>query len=274
MRIEYIMKRLLITQIILAVSAFATGTVINSFSIPEMGGYPPRGLAYDSATDSYWVTSNFGPGNVKAFRFIYDGSSPTVEETVNIDANFYWSMDIAVGDYLYINSDLVPETRSGDIADFYHINKSNGNIVGTYAGPFGANEHLNGAAFDGTYLYLSSYDSSTIYQLNPNGSVVSSFAHDTARNNGLAWGGVSTEGLWVVSGPPYNTVTKYVAGSPVGQWYVDLNDEYVAGACWGVDSDESLFVSTFSGSKLIYEISFASTGVKAASLGEIKAVFR
>ncbi len=270
------MKRLLIIHVVLTVSAFATGTVINSFSITEMGGYPPRGLAYDSASDSYWVTSNFGPGNVKAFRFTYDGLSPTVEETVNINPNFYWSMDIAVGDHLYVNSDLVPENRSGDIADFYHINKNNGNIVNTYAGPFDSNEHLNGAAFDGTYLYLSSYDSSTVYQVNLNGNVVSSFAHSTARNNGLAWGGLdlSDEGLWVVSGPPYNTVTKYQAGSPVGQWYVDLNDEYVAGACWGYNDNESLFVSTFSGSKLIYEISFAPTGVKSASLGEIKAAFK
>lgn len=277
MKIQYIMRRIfIIAQIALTVSAFATGTVVNSFLITEMGGYPPRGLAYDASTDSYWVTANFDENSVKAYRFTYDGTSATVEETVNIDSNFYWSMDIAAGDYLYMNSDFVPETRSGDIADFYHINKSNGNIVNTYAGPFPANEHLNGAAFDGSHLYLSSYDSSTIYQVNTDGTVVSSFAHDSARNNGLAWGGVDIrdEGLWVVSGPPHNTVTKYISGVQVDQWFIDLGDEYIAGACWGWTDNESLFVSTLSGNKLIYEISFASTAIESASLGKIKAAFK
>ena len=267
---------LTIAHIALAVSAFATGTVVNSFSITEMGGYPPRGLAYDASTDSYWVTSNFDENSVKAYRFTYDGATAVVEETVKVDGNFYWSMDIAAGDYLYMNSDFVPETRTGDIADFYHINKTSGNIVNSYAGPFPANEHLNGAAFDGSHLYLSSYDSNTIYEVNVDGTVVSSFAHDSAVNNGLAWGGLDTpdEGLWVVSGPPNTTVTKYISGVQVDQWFIDLNGEYIAGACWGLDSNESLLVSTRSGNKLIYEISFASAIIESASLGKIKATFR
>ncbi|MCP4231541.1 MAG: hypothetical protein GY771_15530 [bacterium] len=269
-------RLLLIIHFALTVASFATGTVINSFTIPEMGGYPPRGLAYDASTDSYWVTSDFDANDVKAYRFTYDGVTAVVAETVNVDSNFFWSMDITVGDYLYMNSDFPPGHPAGEGAYFYHINKSNGNIVNSHQGPFGPDAHLNGAAYDGSYLYLSSYDDATVYEVTTDGTIVSSFSHDSTANNGLAWGGLTLadEGLWVVSGPPYNTVTKYQNGSPVEQWYIDLSDDYIGGACWGLDANESLLVSTFSGNKLIYEISFAPSGIKSASLGEIKAMFK
>jgi hypothetical protein len=266
----------LIGQLLLTVAACATGAVINTFTISEMGGYPPRGLAYDESSDSYWVTSNFGAYDVNAYRFTYDGTSASVQDTVNVSNNFFWSMDIAVGARLYVNSDFLPDHPAGEGAYFYLINRSNGNIVNSYQGPFGPSAHLNGAAYDGSHLYLSSYDDPTIYRVTTDGTVVSSFTHNSAGNNGLAWGGPDELdiGLWVVSGPPHNTVTKYINGVLTEQWYIDLGDEYIAGACWGRDNKESLLVSTFSGNKQIYEISFSSSGIKAASLGEIKAMFK
>ena len=273
------MRKVIFAILAVTTAAGATGTVINSFAISELGGYPPRGLAYDAATDSYWVTANFGARGVHAYRFIYDGFSAIVEESFAIPEELFWSMDIAAGEYLYVNSDFNPDHPAGEGAHFYHIDKTTGAIVGSatgYEGPYGAEERLNGASFDGSNLYLSSYDSNIIHKAQPDGTEISSFAHGYDRNVALAWGGVNAadEGLWVVSGPPHNVVTKYKNGSQVGQWFIDLDNQYIAGACWGLMANESILVSTYGGSNLVYEISFAAAAIEGASVGRIKAVFK
>jgi hypothetical protein len=255
----------------------APGDIITSFNIRELSLNGPRGLAFNGV-DEYAVADNRGPTQVRILRFSFDGENATVERQFNCPVDVYWALDLAwrpgSPNRIYVANDLeTPQSR----AEIIVVNANTGSLTNKFVGPFPAGAHVNGLAWDGSYLYASSYDSALVYRLTTAGSVAASFAAAHAQNHGLAFG---DGGLWVVSGRPHFDAREYTtSGLPVARFTFKVNDEYVGGACWGRPSLQSLFVSTYTGEKYIYEIetdprSYEPFAVEPASLGRVKALFR
>ncbi len=253
------------------------GDIIASFNVPKLSLNGPRGLAFDG-DDEYAVADNRGLRQVKILRFTFDGENATVEKEFNCPAAVYWAMDLAwrpgTRNRIYVADDLEgPQSRAKIIV----LNADTGSLTNKFDAPFPAGKHVNGLTWDGSYLYASSYDSPLVYRLTSGGSVVASFGAAHARNHGLAYG---AGGLWVVSGRPNYDAREYTtAGAPVGSFAFDVNDEYVGGACFGRASLGSIFVSTFTGEKYVYEIEtdareYEPYAVEPTSLGRVKALFR
>jgi|GEM_PF-1477698 len=260
-----------------ASAAAAPGDIIASFRVPGLSLNGPRGLAFDGGAE-YAVADNRGPNKVRIFRFTFDGENASVEKEFNCPADVYWAMDLAwrpgAQNRIYVADDLAsPKARAKIIV----LNADTGAVTNKFDGPFQAGVHVNGLAWDGAHLYASSYESALVYRLTYNGSVVASFASAHAKNHGLAYGAGD---LWVVSGRPNFDARAYTAGgAPVASFAFKINDEYVGGACFGRPSLQSIFVSTFTGERYIYELAtdpreYGGVAVEAASFGRIKALFR
>jgi len=261
-----------------AVAAVAApGDIVASFQIPELSLNGPRGLAFDGGAE-YAVADNRGPKQVRILRFTFDGANASVEKQLNCPADVYWAMDLAwrsgSRNRIYVADDLeTPEDRAKIIV----LDADTGGLTNKFDGPFPAGTHVNGLTWDGSYLYASSYESALVYRLTSTGSVLASFAAAHAKNQGLAFGG---ENLWVVSGRPNYDAREYTAaGTPVASFAFNVNDEYVGGACFGRPSLQTIFVSTFTGERYVYEIAtdpheYGPFVVAPASLGRVKALFR
>jgi outer membrane protein assembly factor BamB len=250
------------------------GDIIASFYVPGVSANGPRGLAFDGSS-YYFVADNRGPKQVRISRFTYDGESASLAAAFNCPADVYWAMDLAYRPgRIYVASDL---TSSGARAKIYVLDEETGQITNNFNAPFGNGVHVNGLAWDGSYLYASSYESPLVYRLTFNGSVAASFAASHAKNHGLAAAGSR---LWLVSGQPHFDARQYTtAGTRVATFTFDVNDEYVGGACAGRLSGQTIFVSTYTGARYIYEIAtdpraYGGVAVEPASLGRVKALFR
>jgi hypothetical protein len=250
------------------------GDIIASFYVPGMSSNGPRGLAFDGAS-YYYVADNRGRNQVRVSKFTYDGNTASLVAAFNCPAEVFWAMDLAYRPgRLYLASDLTaPDKR----ARIYVLDDETGRITNRFNAPFAAGVHVNGLTRDGSSLYASSYESALVYRLTFQGSVVSSFASSHAANHGLASLGPF---LWLVSGRPHFDARQYTpAGSRVATFAFDVNDEYVGGACAGRLSRGSLFVSTYTGGRYIYEIAtdpraYGGVDVRPASLGRVKALFQ
>ena len=250
------------------------GGIIASFYVPKISANGPRGLAFDGSS-YYFVADNRGPKQVRISKFTYDGETASVESAFNCPADVYWAMDLAYRPgHIYVASDLTsPENR----AKIYVLDEDTGQITNTFNSPFGVGVHVNGLTWDGSHLYASSYESALVYRLTFNGSVVASFASSHARNHGLA---AADSRLWLVSGRPHFDARQYTTGGArLASFTFDVNDEYVGGACTGRPSRQTLFVSTYTGARYIYEIAtdphaYGGVVVEPASLGRVKALFR
>jgi hypothetical protein len=262
-----------------ALAAAAPGEIIASFQIPGLSLNGPRGLAFNGDAE-YAVADNRGPNKVRIYKFTYDGQNATVEKQFNCPVDVYWAMDLAwrPGDpgqgRIYVADDLpTPVARAKIIV----LDADTGALTNKFDGPFQAGVHVNGLTWDGSYLYASSYESALVYRLTFNGSVVGSFAAAHAKNHGLAYGAGN---LWLVSGRPNFDGREYTtAGVPVASFTFKINDEYVGGACLARPSLQSLFVSTFTGERYVYELAtdpreYGGVAVEPASVGRIKALFR
>jgi hypothetical protein len=254
----------------------APGDIIASFNIPKLSLNGPRGLAFDGDAE-YAVADNRGRKQVRIYRFSFDGENATVEDQFNCPAAVYWAMDLAwrsgTPNRIYVADDLEkPQSR----AKILVLNADTGSLTNKFDGPFRAGTHVNGLTWDGSYLYASSYESPLVYRLTSAGSVVASFAAAHPKNHGLAYGEGS---LWVVSGRPNFDAREYTtSGLPFAHFTYNVDDEYVGGACVGRPSLGSIFVSTFTGEKYVYEIEtdpreYERVAVEPASLGRVKALF-
>lgn len=260
-----------------APAAAAPGDIIASFQIPGLSLNGPRGLAFDGNAE-YAVADNRAPNKVRIYRFTYDGQNANVEKQFNCPADVYWAMDLAwrpgAQNRIYVADDLpTPQARAKIIV----VNADTGGLTNKFDAPFPAGVHVNGLTWDGSYLYASSYESALVYRLTYTGSVVASFAAGHAKNHGLAY---AAGNLWVVSGRPDFDAREYTtAGVPVASFTFDVNDEYVGGACVARPPLQSIFVSTFTGERYVYELAtdpheYGGAAVEAASFGRIKALFR
>jgi hypothetical protein len=259
----------------LAASAGAyPGDIVASFYVPGVSSNGPRGLAFDGSS-YYFVADNRGPKQVRISKFTYDGETASLADAFNCPADVYWAMDLAHRPgRIYVASDYTsPSVR----AKVYVLDEDTGLITNKFNAPFGTGVHVNGLTWDGSYLYASSYESPLVYRLTFNGSVVASFASSHAANHGLAAAGSL---LWLVSGRPHYDARQYTtAGVPVASFMFDVNDEYVGGACAGRPSLGTIFVSTYTGARYIYEVAtdpraYGGVSVEPASLGRVKALFR
>ncbi len=267
-----------ITTLVLTAAAAAgaagPGTILASFLVPGLSSNGPRGLADDGA-GYYAVADDRALNQARILKFTYDGFAATVVSSFNCPTTLRWAMDIAWRPgYIYVAEDLA---SAGATARIFALNDTSGALVASFPGPYPGGTHLNGLTWDGAYLYTSSYDSPWIYRLNPSGAVVDFWAAPHARNTGLALG---LDKLWVVSTRPYYEVLRCaVGGGVLGSFKFDVGDEYVGGACWGRAAFNTLFISTYSGGKYVYEVLATDAGgpvetVTPASLGRVKALFR
>jgi len=258
-------------------AAFAApGDIVSSFSVPGLSLNGPRGLAFDGA-ETYAVADNRGPYQVRIVKFTYDGNAASVVGSFTCPAAVYWAMDIAwrpSPSRIYIASDPPGPNATAKI---YVVDAATGVLTNQFAGPFPPGQHLNGLSWSGSYLYAGSYESKIIYRMNYLGSVQGSFAADHAANLGLA---ATTEYLWLVSGRPYYDARRYTTGgAKTASFTFDVGDEYVGGACRGRPDRHTLFISTYTGDRLIYEVATApgvpeNVAVLPASFGKLKALFR
>jgi len=255
-------------------AAAGAGTILNSFLVPGVSANGPRGLAFNGA-DTYAVADNRALNQVRVLKFTYNGSFASVVSSFNCPTNIRWAMDLAWrSGYLYVAEDLAAPNA---VARVFALNDATGSILASFNGPYPGGVHLNGLAWDGVNLHTSSYDSPWIFRLAPSGGVVDFWAAPHAHLNGLAFGG---DKLWLVSTRPEYDVFRCARGGGVlGSFKFDVNDEYVGGACWGRDTLQTLFISTYSGGKYVYEVSAVETGepgaaVAPASLGRVKALYR
>jgi hypothetical protein len=268
---------LTIVTITLTVPALCgPGDVINSFTVPGITEYGPRGLAYDPSADVYYVTTPIHENNVRVVKFSYDGLTPTVISTFTCASELYWPMDAAWEVNLAVAEDIDGES----VARVLFVKDSTGEIVTSFNGPYPAGIRLNGLTWSGSSFFTASFDSKTVYELTSAGSVVNSFNLPIDGVKGLAWG---ADYLWAVVADPYGgyyddyVVYKLTAtGTVVASYPYELDTAtYVGGACWGRDDQESLLISTYSGNQYIYEIGFAEDAtVTPASIGRIKAIYR
>ncbi len=260
-----------------AAAATAAGQIIGSFNVPGVSLNGPRGLAFNGGAE-YAIADNRGPNRVRISRFTYDGKTASVKSSFNCPAAVYWAMDLAwrpgPPGRIYVADDLTsPEKR----AKIFVLDAANGTVTNVFDAPFKAGVHVNGLTWVGSYLYASSYESNLVYRLTYKGSVVSSFGAAHAKNHGLAAAGAK---LWLVSGRPHFDARLYTtAGMRLASFTFDVNDEYVGGACAGRPSLQSIFVSTFTGERYVYELAtdprtHAGVAVEPASLGRVKALFR
>jgi hypothetical protein len=260
-----------------AAAAAAAGQIISSFNVPSVSLNGPRGLAFNGVAE-YAVADNRGPNRVRISRFIYDGETASVKNSFNCPAAVYWAMDLAwrpgPPGRIYVADDLTsPQKR----AKIFVLDAATGTVTNVFDAPFKAGVHVNGLTWAGSHLYASSYESPLVYRLTYKGSVVSSFAAAHAKNHGLAAAGAY---LWLVSGRPHFDAGLYTtAGLRLASFTFDVNDEYVGGACCGRPSFQSIFVSTFTGERYVYELAtdpraHGGVAIEPTSLGRVKALFR
>ncbi|NIT35607.1 MAG: hypothetical protein GTN49_03760 [candidate division Zixibacteria bacterium] len=260
-----------------AAAAAAPGQIISSFNVPGVSLNGPRGLAFDGAAE-YAVADNRGPNRVRISRFVYDGETASVKSHFNCPAEVYWAMDLAwrpgTPGRIYVADDLTSPLKRAKI---FVLDAATGAITNKFDAPFKAGVHVNGLAWAASYLYASSYESALVYRLDFKGAVVSSFAAAHAKNHGLA---AAASNLWLVSGRPHFDAREYTTGGQrVASFAFDVNDEYVGGACCGRPSLQSIFVSTFTGERYVYELAtdpreYGGVAVEPTSLGRVKALFR
>ncbi|UCE27080.1 MAG: hypothetical protein JSW52_12140 [Candidatus Coatesbacteria bacterium] len=260
-----------------APSLGAPGDVLNSFTLSGITEYGPRGLAYDAASDVYYVVTPIRENNVRVIKFTYDGSTTVVESTFTCASGLYWPMDAAWEVNLAVAEDITDESK----ARVVFIKDDTGDIVTSFDGPYPAGTTLNGLTWTGSSFFAASFDTTTVYELTSTGSVVNSFNLPIDGVKGMAWGAGY---LWAVVADPYGGYyDDYVVyklntdGTVADSYQYELNDTvtYVGGACWGRDDQESLLISTYNGDKYIYEVGFAEDVVVApTSLGVIKAVYK
>jgi hypothetical protein len=256
-----------------AAAAVPPGGIIASFQVPTISANGPRGLAFDGSS-YYVVADNRGPAQVRISKFTYDGETASVVSGFNCPGDVYWAMDLAWRPgRIYVASDLTPPENRPKI---YVLDEDTGEITNKFNSPFGAGVHVNGLAWDGSYLFASSYESPLVYRLTFNGSVAASFASSHAKNHGLA----ADSHLWLVSGRPHFDARQYTSGGAyIASFTFDVNDEYVGGACVGRPSRLSIFVSTYTGARYVYEIAtdpraYGGVTVEPTSFGRLKALFR
>ena len=260
-----------------AAAAAAPGQIIGSFHVPGVSLNGPRGLAFNGDAE-YAVADNRGPNRVRISRFTYDGKTASEKSYFNCPAAVYWAMDLAWRPggpgRIYVADDLTSPLKRAKI---FVLDAATGAVTNKFDAPFKAGVHVNGLSWAGSYLYASSYESALVYRLSYKGSVVSSFAAAHAKNHGLAAAGTY---LWLVSGRPHFDARLYTtAGLRLANFTFDVNDEYVGGACYGRPSLQSIFVSTFTGERYVYELAtdpraHAGVAVEPTSLGRVKALFR
>jgi len=257
-----------------APAAATPGDIVASFAVSGLSLNGPRGLAFDG-TSLYAVADNRGRNQVRISKFTYGGGNASVVASFNCPPDVYWAMDLAWRPgRIYIANDLPSPTSRAKVVV---VNDETGSVTNNFTGPFAAGTHLNGLSWSGSRLYASSYESNLVYKLTAGGSVVSSFAAGHAHNHGLASG---DDKLWLVAGRPYFDAAQYSsAGSRLRSFTFDVADEYVGGACWASTLSYTMFISTFTADRLIYEVETApfsgpGIGVAPTSLGRIKALYR
>jgi hypothetical protein len=257
-------------------TAAAQGSILASFLVPGTSSQGPRGLAFNGA-GTYAVADNRGLYQVRLTTFTYNGetNAASVVASFNCPPSVNWAMDLAwrPGRF-YVAADLENAQKRAKI---YVLDEATGEFRNKFDSPFEPGDHVNGLTWDGSYLYASSYDSRYVYRMTRDGAVVGSFRADHAVNHGLAFDGWN---LWLVSGRPHFDGRAYSAsGARLASFTFDVNDEYVGGACLGRGAVQSLFVSTFTGGRFIYEIEATDSNahggvtVEPASLGRVKALF-
>jgi hypothetical protein len=268
------LKTTVFTLTLAAAAAAGPGSILASFLIPGLSSNGPRGLA-DNGTGYYAVADDRALYQARIIKFTYDGFTASVIASFNCPTSLRWAMDIAWRPgFVYVAEDL---TGPAATARIFALNDATGSLLARFNGPYPAGTRLNGLSWDGTYLHASSYDSPWIYRLTTSGAVAGFWAAPHGHNNGLAFG---LDKLWVVSTrPEYEVLRCAVGGGVLGSFTFDVNDEYVGGACWGRANPDTVFISTYSGGKYVYEVVATDAGgpaetVTPASLGRVKALFR
>lgn len=266
---------LIIAAVVAASSgAFAIGDwVVSSFEVPSECEFP-LGIAYDGTNiyvsdgldDQIFVLTDDGT-EVDSFT-VGSGGQYFTGLTHDSDSDNLWAVGLT--------------SKS-----LFEIDKNNGNIISSFA-VHTNNPNMYSAVYSDSdnNLYVSNNSSahSYIYEYNTGGSLQTSFLSfakypaglDIIENSGTNYifnlGGA--DGYFVLhelNGTPHPEFT-YATSSPVGDYNGDFafkeemfdNDGHAH--MWHLDP--------FTGDVYYLQVEWDSPGIKSASLGEIKALFR
>ncbi len=125
------------------------------------------------------------------------------------DGNSFWTTVLGVD---------FPDTAGDDILQV----SPDGTILTSFAAPYSPNAAPGGAAWDGTYLWISDFQRQEILQVDPaNGALIASFPSPGPRPFGLTWDGSS---LWVVDGEEDLVYRIDTLGNVLGSWSTPASD--------------------------------------------------
>lgn len=242
-------KALLVAVATLCVvgAAFAAGSIISSFQSPFHPSYV-KGMDYYGGY--IWHVSN-------AANVIYQ--TTTTGSVVRSFTGPSMTMGIyCTGSYLW--------TCSFSPAMVYYMTTT-GSIINSFSGP--ANGY--GLTFDGTYLwYSSAVSGNNIYRITTTGSVLNSFRGPGTFNGGLDYAnGYIWVADWPSSGAGIYRITT--TGSVVESYVPVPTSSRTPGVCW---DGNYVWYNDYSGTHYVYRMDTVLTGIRPASLGKVKALFR
>ena len=176
------------------------------------------------------------------------------------------------GRYIY-------STNAGETRYVYKVDPATGSTVISFRYPSGARCGA-GLAYDGSRLYFSCYNTSSIWRLTTTGSVLATLPTTVASATGLAYDDKTAGGpfLWLTDNPlgPARQ-SKIYKLTTAGSVVESANWPMTGGGACGLAFDGAYLwgIHNGTGGNLALQMLYVSDyGVAPASVGRIKALYR
>ena len=200
--------------------------VVHSIDLPR--GRGSSDLAWDG--QHLWTSMNPGRGHPWSVTYELDPSDGSVLSSFRFSDEFNLKGHTWDGNHLWIarmlaNADNVPYGTPPDVlTDHVYKLTTEGMLVSTFSGPYGADAITTGAAWDGAYLWLSDSKHREIMQVDPlDMTIMTSFASAGTQPRGLTWDGSY---LWSVDQADDMVYQMDTSGNVVETWAAPAVEPY------------------------------------------------